>query len=210
MESRRSGRGQRFCSEQCRKSSEKFRARLRRNAARPPQHELVLFRCAQCARDVRKPGRGRSPSPPYCSQCRRAINRAAELKRWRARNPETARAKSRESRRKWRQSGKVRLHQSVSGQIRNALHGAKDGRSWEALVGYSRQELVAHLEKQFGPGMSWDNYGRWHIDHIQPAGGFSYSDPADAEFRACWSLSNLRPLWAAANLSKKDQRILLL
>jgi hypothetical protein len=38
------------------------------------------------------------------------------------------------------------------------------------MLGYSNFELVAHLEKKFVDGMSWDNYGKkgWHIDQIKP------------------------------------------
>lgn len=46
--------------------------------------------------------------------------------------------------------------------------GNKNGRKWNDLVGYSTDELLTHLEKQFKPGMSWDNYGEWHVDHIIP------------------------------------------
>lgn len=107
-------------------------------------------------------------------------------------------------------SGRVRAYQSLSGQIRNALRGSKDGRCWETLVGYNRKQLVSHLERQFVGEMSWNNYGEWHIDHILPASGFGLLGWTDGEIAACWALSNLRPLWAADNLSKKDRRVTLL
>src|SRR3546814_3330220 len=49
-----------------------------------------------------------------------------------------------------------------------SLGDGKNGRSWEILVGYTVADLMAHLERQFLPGMSWDNRGEWHIDHIRP------------------------------------------
>jgi len=58
------------------------------------------------------------------------------------------------------------------------------------------------LEQQFLPGMSWDNYGEWHIDHIIPVAVFNYSSVDHIDFSRCWALSNLRPLWAADNLHK--------
>lgn len=70
------------------------------------------------------------------------------------------------------------------------------------VVGYTLSDLVGHLESQFVPGMSWDNYGLhgWHIDHIRPVSSFDLTE--DDQVVECWALSNLRPLWAADNWSK--------
>lgn len=46
--------------------------------------------------------------------------------------------------------------------------------------------------------------GRWHIDHIRPKSSFTYTSEDDAEFRDCWSLTNLRPLWAKDNVKKSN------
>ena len=51
--------------------------------------------------------------------------------------------------------------------------------------------------------MSWDNYGEWHIGHIIPKVFFKYKSTDDIEFKYCWSLDNLQPLWAKDNLRKK-------
>jgi hypothetical protein len=127
-------------------------------------------------------------------------------RQWALLNPDKAAESGRRSKRKRRSSGQIRLFESVSEQIRQALVGAKDGKRWEGLVGYTRLRLVYHIERQFADGMTWANYGRWHIDHILPASSFAYESPDDAEFKACWALSNLRPLWAADNISKRDTR----
>ncbi|KQX35334.1 hypothetical protein ASD04_14945 [Devosia sp. Root436] len=94
--------------------------------------------------------------------------------------------------------------------VRNGLAGVKGGRAWEALVGYSISDLMAHLERQFLPGMSWANIGDWHVDHILPRAMFTYSSEQDPDFRACWALTNLRPLWSEANLEKGAKRVFLL
>lgn len=80
--------------------------------------------------------------------------------------------------------------------------GSKFGRRTFDLLGYTVEELRAHLERKFQPGMSWENYGDWHIDHIRPLSSFSYETPNGEDFRAAWSLSNLQPLWARDNLIK--------
>lgn len=80
----------------------------------------------------------------------------------------------------------------------------KGGRRTFALLGYAVEQLVAHLESRFAPGMSWENYGRngWHIDHIRPLSSFTYSTPDCPDFKEAWALSNLQPLWAIDNLRK--------
>lgn len=98
----------------------------------------------------------------------------------------------------------------ISHGMRLALHGMKAGRSWEQLVCYTLANLVTHLERQFLPGMTWENMGKWHIDHIVPKASFEYQSPDDAEFKACWALTNLRPLWSRENVSKGARRLLLI
>lgn len=75
-------------------------------------------------------------------------------------------------------------------------------RSTFNLLGYSIEELMIHLEKQFTEGMNWDNYGKWHVDHIRPMSSFNFTSVDDKEFKECWSLDNLQPLWGPDNLSK--------
>lgn len=71
--------------------------------------------------------------------------------------------------------------------------------------GYTCEELIEHLEKQFQPGMSWQNYGSaWQIDHIVPVSSpqFDFSCASDPDFAKCWDLRNLRPLSRRDNTSK--------
>jgi len=105
-----------------------------------------------------------------------------------------------------------RLRHLVSRAIGNALrnnNSSKEGSStWDALS-YTPQQLREHLEAQFEEGMSWDNYGHdgWHIDHIYPQSKLPYESMTDENFKIAWSLKNLRPLWAAENISKGNQII---
>lgn len=71
-----------------------------------------------------------------------------------------------------------------------------------ALLGYTIEELMNHLEKQFTEGMTWDNYGEWHVDHKKPMALFEFTSTDDEGFKKCWSLDNLQPLWETDNLSK--------
>jgi hypothetical protein len=69
------------------------------------------------------------------------------------------------------------------------------------ILGYSPLELKEHIEKLFKSGMSWDNHGEWHIDHIKPVTSFN----SDALVSDVCSLENLQPLWASENLSKNNK-----
>lgn len=69
------------------------------------------------------------------------------------------------------------------------------------MLGYSADDLKLHMESLFKEGMSWDNYGEWHIDHIKPVSLF---DP-ETDISIVNSLDNLQPLWAYENLSKGNK-----
>lgn len=98
-----------------------------------------------------------------------------------------------------------RVSQCMSVSIRESIRLGKAGRSWELLVGYCLGELMSHLESYFEPGMTWENYGSWHIDHVIPQAAFSFCSPEDLSFGQCWALENLRPLWATDNIKKSDR-----
>lgn len=74
--------------------------------------------------------------------------------------------------------------------------------SFWASVGYTSKQLADHIERQFLPGMGWENRHEWHVDHIVPIRSFSYESFECREFKACWGLPNLRPAWAIENLRK--------
>ena len=70
-------------------------------------------------------------------------------------------------------------------------------------IGCSPSELRTHLEAQFKSGMTWDNYGKWHVDHIVPLSWWDFSLPENI-FKAS-HYSNLQPLWGVENISKGDR-----
>ena len=73
------------------------------------------------------------------------------------------------------------------------------------LFGADLEVVRDHLESKFMEGMSWDNYGEWHIDHIIPISTFDFSVESEI-IRAC-HYTNLQPLWAKDNLRKRDKII---
>jgi hypothetical protein len=97
---------------------------------------------------------------------------------------------------------KNRLRKFITRSIYRSLKGNKKGQHWEGLVDFTLEGLKSHLESQFQPGMTWDNYGEWHVDHIRPVSSFYITSPCCDDFKKCWSLDNLQPLWAKDNLRK--------
>lgn len=96
-----------------------------------------------------------------------------------------------------------RLSHRMSTAIRLSLNGKKSRMHWEVLVGFTIDELIEHLEHQFTEGMTWNNYGKeWHIDHIVPISSFNFTSFKDIDFKKCWSLPNLQPLYKLDNRKK--------
>jgi len=82
-------------------------------------------------------------------------------------------------------------------------------------LGYTKDELLDHIESQFKPWMNWANNGRpndvnepkWQLDHIKPKSSFNYTSIADPEFAKCWALENLQPLESRLNLLKSNKNL---
>ena len=93
-----------------------------------------------------------------------------------------------------------RILERLRVRIYGALKNDYKSNSTRKLIGCNIKQLKKHLEKQFTKGMTWANYGKWHIDHIKPCASFDLSKPS--EQRKCFHYTNLQPLWAKDNMKK--------
>lgn len=132
-------------------------------------------------------------------EAQRVRNRA-----WKEANPE----RTREHSRKRLRSPTGRLNNRMRARLHRTLRAG--GASVMRNLGYTIAELKSHLEKQFLSGMGWENMGEWHIDHVIPLAAFKFETHEDPDFARAWSLTNLRPLWAADNLAKNAKVLTLL
>lgn len=143
--------------------------------------------------------------------------------RYRAQNRETARQRSQDwyrnnrvralagrkeyKRNRYQTDPAFRVRQNLQNRVWDAVvrnTGAKKTLGTLELLGCSIPELRAHLEQQFRPGMTWENYGPvWHIDHICACAKFDLLDPVQQ--RECFHYTNLQPLFAVENLRKGDK-----
>ncbi len=129
------------------------------------------------------------------------------FRKWKARNPEFARECNLWACKKRLSTVKGNIEHKMGTAMRKALKSNKAGRRWEKLVGYDLDELKAHLQCKFKNGMTWELFiaGQIHIDHIIPKSLFKYETPSDSEFKQCWGLANLQPLWAKDNCVKHNK-----
>ena len=121
---------------------------------------------------------------------------------------QTHKKELREYRKKWDQKNKLRLYMGRG--IYRALKENKEGAHWQTLVEYSLYDLRQHLESLFQKGMTWENQGKWHIDHVVPIFAFNQEElknPNSQAFKMCWALENLQPLWAIDNFRKGNRLI---
>jgi hypothetical protein len=124
----------------------------------------------------------------------------AEANRRYRKTPEGRAKRSEEHRRRRQTNPQARLANLLRTRLRSALKGTvKSARTME-LLGCPIEHLVKHLESKFLPGMSWQNHGEWHVDHIRPLASFNLTDPEQQRQACHWT--NLQPLWAADNIIK--------
>jgi len=93
------------------------------------------------------------------------------------------------------------LKKNMRARVYFLLKGYQKSKSTLGLLGCADiEQLKTHLERQFTDGMSWENYGQWHVDHIRPCAAFDLSKAEEQQ--KCFHYTNLQPLWAEDNLSK--------
>lgn len=98
-----------------------------------------------------------------------------------------------------------KINYAFGARIREAINGQTVNYRWKNEVGYGLKELKKHLQNQFKDGMSWENYGEWEVDHILPVSKFNFKSTKDEDFKRCWALKNLQPLWKADNIKKGNK-----
>ena len=125
----------------------------------------------------------------------------AYKKQWRADNKDRVNELTRKRDKERRKTDiNYKIKSNLRGRLYKAVKGLAKSDTTLNLLGCDIDYLKAHLELRFEYGMSWENYGEWHIDHITPCASFDLSDPEEQE--ECFHYTNLQPLWAEDNLKK--------
>ena len=130
----------------------------------------------------------------------KAANRAkvnANQNRWLAENRDRVA--------KYRKTQAEKPENKISRNLRRRLRefmGVLKNRP-SLMFGCTSAELRKHIQSQFKKGMSWKNYGKWHVDHIVPCAAFDLTNKEHVKI--CFNWQNLRPLWADENMKKSDK-----
>ena len=98
-----------------------------------------------------------------------------------------------------------KLRCNISSLIRLSIRKqgyTKQSKTFE-ILGCSYEDFKQHLERQFTKGMTWDNQGEWHLDHIYPVSVAK----DEAELIKLNHYTNFQPMWAAENISKGNKII---
>lgn len=99
----------------------------------------------------------------------------------------------------------------LTGSIRNLIRGsfkrgiknlAKSKRT-EEILGCSIPFFCNYIKGQFKKGMTLENHGEWHLDHIKPVSVAT----TEEEVIELNHYTNFQPLWAVDNLSKSNKLV---
>jgi hypothetical protein len=172
--------------ERYKRNSQHFRNQAVARYWRNPDHVRALARASY----RRTPKRVTTPEQKIAARDR--------VRRYRERHKERLRKIDHERLKNDRAYYVARLLRSRVGKAVKKQYAEKAGKTMD-LTGCTVMQLLNHLESQFLPGMTWDNYGRkgWHIDHIIPCAAFDLS--REDHQRKCFHYANLRPAWSHHN-----------
>lgn len=131
------------------------------------------------------------------------------LQKERLKNPEVRKHRNKISSIRERKLLKADPNYKLKKYLRTRVWGAlkenvKSNRTI-ALLGAGIDTVKSHLQSKFTDGMTWENYGEWHVDHVVPCDSFDLSVKENQ--RKCFHYTNLQPLWAIDNLKKSNKII---
>jgi hypothetical protein len=176
-------------------------------------------KCPQCELELpltneyfHKDSRSINGFQSSCKKCRLHKSKLSasnlEAKQRKAEYRKQTRDHIREYKKLWEQNRantnpEYRIRKSLRTRIHHAVKNGIKTNKTMSLIGCSLEYFIAYLESKFQDGMTLDNYGQWHIDHIRPCSSFDLMDPEQQ--RQCFHYTNLQPLWAKDNLLKSDK-----
>ena len=98
-----------------------------------------------------------------------------------------------------------RLRCNTSCLIRNTIKNkgySKKSKTF-IILGCNYEFFKLHIERQFTKGMTWENQGQWHLDHIYPVS----LAKDEKELIRLNHYTNFQPMWAFENMSKGNKII---
>lgn len=153
-------------------------------------HGGHAYKCKSCVKSYQK---------KYVSKNREKINKkhSAYKKEWYLKHANRLR-KNQIERRKNEPMYKLkcRLRSRIFSAFKRRNY-VKNGTT-ELMLGVPYEIVKKHIERKFKKDMTWNNYGKWQIDHVIPL----ISANTEQELEKLCHYTNLQPLWAFDNIGK--------
>ena len=136
----------------------------------------------------------------YRTENKEKINR--KIREWYYKNTKKVKERIKIYNKVYRNTLHFKIKDNMRRRIRTALKkdGGKKTKRTMKLVGCTVEQLKQYIERQFKPGMSWDQRSLFHIDHIIPCASFDLTKLSQQ--KKCFHYTNLQPLWAIDNIKK--------
>ena len=132
---------------------------------------------------------------------------AVRMSNYYFKNREKIIARSVENKRHARRNNpNTKVAELLRARMYKAIRGGYKSGSAVRDLGCSIPEFRLHIERQFTGGMTWENMGEWHLDHIKPLASFDLTDRQQFLGAAHWK--NYQPLWAKDNFTKEKPRLI--
>ena len=121
--------------------------------------------------------------------------------RERAKTPERKKRNIENQRKRLKEDRAARVIFRVRNRVGNFLR--RQNEKYSKTLGCSKDFFFQYIESLFQPGMTWNNYPDWELDHKIPL-SVAYANGPDAFKEAC-HYTNVQPLWKHDNRVKGNK-----
>ena len=148
----------------------------------------------------------RDKKQSYCQDC---MTESRQIRYANKIPPSLERDQLNKYKKKWlmipsnKEASKMRIRNSL---IVSRLSTNPDSVKDDTIInnfGVEKNVFMNHLQSLFEKGMSWKNYGAWHLDHI--VGLIKFNLTKESQKIAANHYSNIRPIWGTKNLKRKKK-----
>ena len=175
------------------------------------KYELEHHKLSEKYKDYCRKIRGSEEYKEYQRKYRKEYTKSDKFKKYNKEYQSTD--KSREHRREYQ---KVRLKVRMATdlyfriarllRIRFSIAIRNNQKSGSAVrdLGCTIEFFKVFIEKQFKSGMSWDNWGKWHLDHKVALRNKDIDLTKREDILKVLHYTNYQPLWAIDNIRKSN------
>jgi hypothetical protein len=93
------------------------------------------------------------------------------------------------------------IRSNICGSFKRGTNQFRKDARTEKILGCTIEEFIIYISNKFEKGMSLDNYGKWHLDHIHPVS----LAKTEEEILRLNHYTNFQPLWAIDNIIKSNK-----